>query len=54
MAFFEAKAGPGKKSLDFLFLFEESNALKRHLQLKPEKTASNKKRKVESILSPLY
>jgi hypothetical protein len=36
----EAKAGPGKKSL--AFLFEEINALKR--QLKPEKTASIKKR----------
>jgi hypothetical protein len=37
---FEAKAGPGKKSL--ALLFEEINALKR--QLKPEKTASSKKR----------
>jgi hypothetical protein len=48
-ACFEAKAGPGKKSL--AFLFEEINALKR--QLKPEKTASSKKRKekTESILS---
>jgi hypothetical protein len=45
----EAKAGPGKKSLAFLFLFEEINALKR--KLKPEKTASSKKRKTESILS---
>jgi hypothetical protein len=36
---FEAKAGPGKKSL--AFTFEEINALKR--QLKPEKTASSKK-----------
>jgi hypothetical protein len=44
---FEAKAGPGKKSL--AFLFEEINALKR--QLKPEKTASSKKRKGKSILS---
>jgi hypothetical protein len=48
-AHFEAKAGPRKKSLAFLFLFEEINALKR--QLKPEKTASSKKRKAESILS---
>jgi hypothetical protein len=31
------------------FLFEEINALK--MQLKPEKTASSKKRKTESILS---
>jgi hypothetical protein len=53
-ACFEAKAGPGKKSLNFLFLFEETNALKR--QLKPEKTASSKKRtrNAESILYPLY
>jgi hypothetical protein len=35
--FFEAKAGPGKKSLALLFLFEEINAVKR--QLKPEKNA---------------
>jgi hypothetical protein len=46
---FEAKAEPGKKSL--AFLFEEIKALKRQLQLKPEKTASSKKRKAESILS---
>jgi hypothetical protein len=46
---FEAKAGPGKKSLVFLVLFEEINALKS--QLKLEKTASSKKRKAESILS---
>jgi hypothetical protein len=39
-ACFEAKAGPGKKSL--AFLFEEINALQR--KLKPEKTASSKKR----------
>jgi hypothetical protein len=32
-----------------VFLFEEINALKRHL--KPEKTASSKKKKPESILS---
>jgi hypothetical protein len=44
---FEAKAEPRKKSL--AFLFEEINTLKR--QLKPEKTASSKKRKAESILS---
>jgi hypothetical protein len=50
-ACFEAKTGPGKKSLAFLVLFEEINALKR--QLKPEKTASSKKRtrKAEFILS---
>jgi hypothetical protein len=44
-ACFESKAGPGKKSL--AFLFEEINALKRQLQLKPEKTASSKKRNKE-------
>jgi hypothetical protein len=50
-ACFEAKAGPGKKSLAFLFLFEEINALKR--QLEPKKTTSSKNstRKAESILS---
>jgi hypothetical protein len=50
-ACFEAKAGPRKKSLAFLVLLKEINALKR--QLKPEKTASSKKRarKAESILS---
>jgi hypothetical protein len=42
-AHFETKAGHRKKSLAFLVLFEEINALKR--QLKPEKTASSKKRK---------
>jgi hypothetical protein len=47
-AHFQAKAGPGKKSLVFLIVFEEINALKR--QLKPENTASSKKRKAESIL----
>jgi hypothetical protein len=46
-ACFEAKARPGKKSL--AFFFEEIHPLKRHLQ--PEKTASSKKRKAESILS---
>jgi hypothetical protein len=47
---FEAKSGAGKKSL--AFLFEEINSLKR--QLKPEKTASIKKKKAESILVSLY
>jgi hypothetical protein len=41
---FEAKAGPGKKTLAFLVIFEEINAHKRQQKLKPEKTASNKKR----------
>jgi hypothetical protein len=44
----KTKAGSGKKSLAFHILFEEINALKR--QLNPEKTASSKKKKVESIL----
>jgi hypothetical protein len=44
-ACFEAKVGPRKKSLAFLCLFKEINALKR--QLKPEKTASSKKRNKE-------
>jgi hypothetical protein len=48
---FEAKAEPRKKSLSFLCLFEEINALKRQVQLKHEKTAISKKRKAESILS---
>jgi hypothetical protein len=39
-ALFEVKSGAGKKSL--AFLFEEINAFKR--QLKPEKTASSKKK----------
>jgi hypothetical protein len=42
---FEAKTGTGKKSL--AFLFEEVNALKKQLQLKPGKTASSKKRNNE-------
>jgi predicted dithiol-disulfide oxidoreductase (DUF899 family) len=46
---FEYKAGPRKKSL--ASLFEEIDALIR--QLKPEKTASSKKRKTEYILSLL-
>jgi hypothetical protein len=47
-AHFEAKAGPGKKYLACRVLFEEINEIKR--QLKPEKTASSKKRKAKSIL----
>jgi hypothetical protein len=43
----EAKAGPGKKAL--AFLFEEINALKK--QLKPAKGANPKKWKAESLLS---
>jgi hypothetical protein len=41
-AHFEAKAGSRKKSL--AFIFEEINAIERQLLLKPEKTASRKKR----------
>jgi hypothetical protein len=44
-ACFEAKAGPGMKSLAFNFLFEEIDSLKR--QLKPENTSSSKKRTKE-------
>jgi hypothetical protein len=46
-ACFEAKTRSGKKSLALIFLFEEISALKRQLQLKPEKTAHSKKRKKE-------
>jgi hypothetical protein len=48
----EAKAGPGKKSLALLVLFEEINALKR--QLKHEKTANSKKITKEGRIHPLY
>jgi hypothetical protein len=44
-AHFEAKAGPEKNSLTFLFPFEEMDALKR--QSKPEKGASSNKRNKE-------
>jgi hypothetical protein len=47
-----ATAGPRKKSLAFLVLFEEINALKR--QLKPEKTETLWWREAESILYYLY
>jgi hypothetical protein len=43
----EVKAGPGKKSL--AFLFEEINA-----QLKPENTTRSKKRNKEGLIYPLY
>jgi ribosomal protein S15P/S13E len=48
-AYFDAKSGRVNNSL--AFLFKEINVLKRHL--KPEKTASSKKRKAESILFSL-
>jgi hypothetical protein len=48
-ACFEANAGSGKKCLVISFLFEDID--ERKSQLKPEKTASSKKRKAESILS---
>jgi hypothetical protein len=51
-AFSENKAGPGKNSL--AFLFEEIDALKRQLPLKPEKTASSKKRKAEYLHFSTY
>jgi hypothetical protein len=35
----------------FIFLFEEINALKGQVQLKPEKNVSSKKRNSESLLS---
>jgi hypothetical protein len=44
-ACFEAKAGPGKKSL--IFLFEKINALKMQLQLKPGKIVSSNRRNEE-------
>jgi hypothetical protein len=43
------KLDPERSLWPTCFLFGEVNALKR--QLKPEKTASSKKRKAESILS---
>jgi hypothetical protein len=43
------KLDPERSLWPSCFLFEEINALKR--QLKPEKTASSKKKKAESILS---
>jgi hypothetical protein len=51
---FEAKAGPRNKSLAFLVLFEEINALKR--QLKPAKLQAVRRetRKAEFILFALY
>jgi hypothetical protein len=51
---FKTKAGPGKKSLAFLVLFKEINALKRQLKLNPEKTASSKKTYKEGRIHPLY
>jgi hypothetical protein len=45
----EPNLDPERSLCSSLFLFEEINALKR--QLNPEKTASSKKRKAESILS---
>jgi hypothetical protein len=46
-ACFEFKAVIGNNSYHLLFIFEEINALKRQLQLKPEKTANSKKRNKE-------
>jgi hypothetical protein len=50
-ACFEAKAGPGKKSLAFLFIFEEINSLKRQLKSERLQAVSIAPRKAESILS---
>jgi hypothetical protein len=44
----EAKAAPGKK--DLAFLFEETNAIKKHLN-PPRKGKNPQKRKAESLLS---
>jgi hypothetical protein len=41
---FKPKLDPERSLWPSFFLFEEINALKRKLQLKPEKTASSKKR----------
>jgi hypothetical protein len=49
---FEAKAGPKKKSLALLVLFEEINALKRQLKTKRLQTA--RRGKAESILYSLH
>jgi hypothetical protein len=50
------KLDPERSLWPSYFLFEEINVLKRQLQLKPEKSASSKKRtrKAEFILSSLY
>jgi hypothetical protein len=45
------KLNPERSLWPCYFIFKEIYALKRQLQLKPEKTASSKKRKAESILS---
>jgi hypothetical protein len=52
----KTKLDPERSLWPSYFLFEEINALKRQLQLKPEKSASSKKRtrKAEFILSSLY
>jgi hypothetical protein len=48
-AWSESKSATLKKSLAFLFFFNEINTLKR--QLKPENTASSKKRKAGLLIS---
>jgi hypothetical protein len=53
-AHFEAKAGPGKKSLAFLLLFEEINTLKKHLEPKIFQAVRRGRNKAESILSTVY
>jgi hypothetical protein len=46
------KPNPDQKINLWPYFFEEVNVLKR--QLKPEKTASSKKRKTESLIDSLY
>jgi hypothetical protein len=49
---FEAKAGPRKKYLAFLFVFEEINAFKRQLHSKPERLQAV--RREQGRLNPSY
>jgi hypothetical protein len=51
-ACFDANAGPRKKSM--ALVFEEINAIKRKLLLKPEKTASSKKSTKKGWIAPLF
>jgi hypothetical protein len=48
------KLDPERGLWPSFLLFEEIHALKSQLQLKPEKTASSKKRKEEGGIPPLY
>jgi hypothetical protein len=51
--FFEPIYITKKKVLDNLFLVEEINSLKRQMKLKPEWTASSRKKKAKSLLYSL-